>query len=124
MDIGPAKILQRGLGVARGIEIERDLAVLERLLLEDGFEQRAFVGEVDVKRALGDLRRARDLAHAGAVKTEIHEHLAGSVQDLAALGAVLLLDDVEMFAAGYNHWFSVSEGFGSADMKPNKGLGQ
>lgn len=85
--------------------------MLERLLLKDGFEQRAFVGEVDVERALGDLRGARDLAHAGAVETEIHEHLAGSVQDLAALGAVLHLDDVEMFAAGYNHWFSVSEGF-------------
>ena len=120
MDIGPAEILQRGLGVARGVEIEHDLAVLERFLLDDGFEQRALVGEVDVKRALGDAGGARDLAHAGAVKTEIHEHLAGAVQDLAALGAVLLLDDVEMFAAGCNHWFSVSAKIsGSArTMKP------
>ena len=111
MDVGLPEILQRGLGIARGIEIEHDLTVLKRLLLEDGFEQRAFVGEVDVKRALGDLRRAGDLAHAGAVKPEIHEHLAGPVQDLAAFGAVLLLDDVQMFAAGYNHWFRVSESF-------------
>ena len=85
--------------------------VLERLLLEDGFEQRGFVGEIDVERALGDLRRARDLAHAGAVKPQIHEHLAGAVEDLAALGAVLLLDDVQMITGSYNHWFRVSEGF-------------
>ncbi|MGY4439835.1 hypothetical protein ACVW04_002617 [Bradyrhizobium sp. LM2.3] len=68
--------------------------MLQRLLLEDGFEQRGFVGEVDVKRALGDLRRAGDLAHAGTVETEIHEHLTRPVQDLAPLGAVLFLDDV------------------------------
>jgi hypothetical protein len=35
----------------------------------------------------------------------------GAGQDLAALGALLLLEDVKMFATGYNHWFSVSEGF-------------
>ena len=117
--IGLPKIVQRGLGVARGIEIEHDLAVLERFLLEDGFEQRALVGEINVERALGDAGRARDLAHAGPVKTQIHEHLTGAVQDLAALGAVLLLEDLQMFAAGYNHWFSVSEGFwiGARSMK-------
>jgi hypothetical protein len=44
----------------------------------------------------------------------------GARQNLAALGAVLLLEDLQMFAAGYNHWFSVSEGFRirGASMKP------
>ena len=84
-DVGPAEFPQRGFDIARGIEIERDLALFERFVLDDGFEQPVLVGEVDVERALGDAGGARDLVHAGAVKAQIHEHLARAVQNLAAL---------------------------------------
>ncbi len=56
-----------------------------RLLLDDGLEQPVLVGEIDVERALGDAGGAGDLAHAGAVEAEVHEDLAGAVEDLAAL---------------------------------------
>ena len=87
------------------------MAVLERLLFDDGLEQRAFVGELDIKRALGDRRGASDLAHAGAVKAEIHEDLAGTIHDLAALGAVFSQDDLSSLRVGCNHWFRFSQGF-------------
>ena len=79
-----------------GIEIERDLALFERFLLDDGFEQPVLVGEIDVERALGDAGGAGDFAHAGAVKAEVHEDLAGAVENLAALGAVLVADEMEV----------------------------
>ena len=71
------------------------LPLVERFLLDDGFEQPVLVGEIDVQRALGDAGGAGDLAHAGAVKPEIHEDLAGAVEDLPALRAVLVADELE-----------------------------
>ena len=62
-------------------------------LLDDGLEQPVLVGEIDVERALGDAGGAGDLAHAGAVEAQIHEDLAGAVEDLPALGAVFVADE-------------------------------
>jgi len=37
-----------------------------------------------------DPSTSRDLAHARAVKPEIHEHLTGAIEDLAAFRGILL----------------------------------
>ena len=71
------------------------LLLFEHFLLDDGFEQPVLVGEIDVERALGDAGGAGDLAHAGAVKAEIHENLAGAVENLPALRAVFVAGEVE-----------------------------
>ncbi len=84
LDVGLAEFPQRGGNVAFGIEIERNLALLEHLLFDDGFEQPALVGEINVERSLGDPGRAGDFAHAGAVKAQVQEHLAGAVENLTA----------------------------------------
>ena len=94
LDIGLAELPQRGGDVARGVEIERDLLLVEHFLLDDGLEQPVLVGEIDIQRPLGDAGGAGDLAHAGAVKAQIHEDLAGAVEDLPALGAVLVAGEV------------------------------
>src|SRR6195256_6173992 len=107
-DIGAAEFPKRALGVARGIEIERDLALFERHFLDDCLEQPVLVGEIDVERALGNAAGAGDLAHAGAVKAEVHEYLARAVQNLAAFCAFLLADEVQGAFGGCNHWFSFS----------------
>src|SRR5229473_2239621 len=107
LDIGLPELRQRRGNVPRRIEIERHLALLEGFLLDDGFEQPVLVGEIDIQRSLGDAGRSRDFAHAGAVKPQIHEHLAGAGQNLTALGAVLVADQVESSGIGSNHWFSL-----------------
>src|SRR5262249_19983624 len=84
-DIGPTELGEGGVDVAAGIEIEGVLALFNLLLFDDGLEQPALVGEVNVECTLGDSGGAGDLAHAGAVKTQIHEYLTGALQDLAAL---------------------------------------
>src|SRR5262249_25581508 len=108
-DVGTAEFAQRGLGIARGIEIEGGLALLDLLLLEDRLEQAVLVGEVDIKGALGDAAGARNLAHAGAVKTKVHEHLARAVEDLAAFCAFLFAGSWMRIWMGCNHWFSFRE---------------
>ena len=108
LDIGPAELPKRGGDVAFGIEVESHFLLVEHLLLDDGFEQPVLVGEINVQRALGDAGRSRDFAHAGAVKSEIHEDLAGSVEDLTPLRAFLVRDRVERSGVGCNHWFSFS----------------
>src|SRR6202022_2707734 len=87
---------------------ESHLLLVEHFLLDDGFEQPVLVGEIDIQRSLGDGRRPRDFAHAGAVKPQIHEHLAGASQNLTALGAVLVDDQMESSRISCNHWFSFS----------------
>src|SRR6516225_2305600 len=77
-DIGLAELQQRCLGVTCGIEIEREPTSFD-LLLDDGLEQAAFIGEIDVKCAFGDARSAGDLAHASTVKAPIQEYLAGAI---------------------------------------------
>src|SRR5262249_12025991 len=109
LDIGLAEIHQRGGDVALRIEIEHQLAVLEAFLLDDGLEQPALVVEVDIERALGDAGGPRDLAHAGAVKAQIHEHLAGAVDDLPALGGIRFSDQTKRSGVLCNHWFSFRE---------------
>ena len=64
--------------------------LFERFVLDDGFEQPVLVGEIDVERALGDAGGAGDLVHAGPIKAQIHEHLAGAVQDLTAFRTVFV----------------------------------
>jgi hypothetical protein len=111
LDVGASELGQCGLDVSLRIEIERDLALFEGFLLDDGFEQAALVGEVNVQRALGDAGGAGNLAHAGAVKAEIHENRAGAVQYLAPLGAVLVADEVKRVGTACNHWLSLPEFF-------------
>ena len=89
--------------VAFGVEIEGDLLLVEHFLLDDGLEQPVLVGEIDVQRPLGYAGGAGDLAHAGAVETQIHEDLAGAGENLPALGAVFVADDVERSAMCCNH---------------------
>ena len=95
LDIGLPEIPQRGRDVAFGIEIESHLALVEHLLLDNGLEQPVLVGEIDVQRALGDARGAGDLAHAGAIKAQVHEHLARAVENLTALRGVLIADEAK-----------------------------
>src|SRR5207245_219676 len=103
--IGVAEFAQRGLGIAGGIEIEGGLALFDLLLLEDRLEQAVLVGEVDIKGTLGDGAGAGDLAHAGAVKAKVHEHLARAVENLAALGAFLFAGSRMRIWTRCNHWF-------------------
>src|SRR5262245_15366609 len=83
-DIGLAELQQHCLGVTCVIEIERELTSFD-LLLDDGLEQAAFIGEIDVKCAFGDARRAGDLAHASTVKAPIQEYLAGEIARAAGV---------------------------------------
>src|SRR5262249_12349936 len=53
-----------------------------------------------------DAAGARDLAHAGAVKAEIHKDLARAVEDLSALGAFLFAGSRMLVWMNCNHWFS------------------
>ena len=84
------RLAQRGFGIAFWIEIVCDPGLFERFGLDDGFEQPALVGEVDVERTFGDAGGARDFVHAGPVKAQIHEHLSRAVQNLPALRTVSL----------------------------------
>src|SRR5262245_35748553 len=108
-DIGAAEFAQRGLGVAGRVEIESRLVLLDPLFLEGRLEQAVLVGEVDIEGALGDAAGARDLAHAGAVKAEVHEHLARAVEDLAAFCAFLFAGSRMLVWMDCNHWFSFRE---------------
>ena len=108
LDIGLAELPKRCRDVALGIKIESHFLLVEHFLLDDRFEQPALVSEIDVQRSLGDAGGSGDLAHAGAVKSEIHEDLAGSVEDLTPLRAFLVRDRVERSGVGCNHWFSFS----------------
>ena len=45
--------------------------------------------EVDVERAFGHARNARNVVHAGAVEAVAQEHRAGAVKNLSALGPVM-----------------------------------
>src|SRR5579859_1022689 len=107
-DIGPAELGEGGVYVAAGVEIEGGLALFELFFFDDRLEQAVLVGKVNVECPFGDSGGAGDLAHAGAVKTQIHEDLTGSVQDLAALRALLVTDDLEGMMIGCNHRFSFS----------------
>ena len=80
------------------------------------------VGEIDVERALGDAGGAGDLAHAGAVKAEIHEHLAGAIENLAALRAVLVADEMKRVRGGCNHWFSFSGKISTPGIRIGRGF--
>jgi hypothetical protein len=103
------KVSPYSRNVACGIEIERHLPLRKQhLFFDNGLEQVALVGKVDIERALGDAGGARNLAHAGAIETQIHEHPAGSIENLAALRAFLVGDQVKGGAMGCNHWFRLS----------------
>ena len=108
LDIGQAEFPKRRGNVSLGIEIEGDLAVFKRFFLDNGFEQPVLVGEVDIECPLGDAGGAGDLAHAGAVKAEIHEDLAGAGEDLAALRTIIVAGKAECSRMSCNHWFRFS----------------
>src|SRR3954452_5871145 len=108
LDIGAAEFPQRGGNIAFRIEIERHFLLLEHFALDYGFEQPVLVSEIDVQRAFGDTGGASDLAHAGAVKSQIHEDFAGAVENLPPFRAVFLGNEAERSAIGCNHWFSYS----------------
>jgi hypothetical protein len=91
----------------------------ERFVLDHGFEQPALVGEVDVKRALGDARRTRNLVHAGPIKAQIHEHLSRAVQNLPALRTIFLAKGMNRVWCGCNHWFIFSRKNSTPDMTGN-----
>src|ERR1700722_7029065 len=108
MNVGLAEIPQRRGDIAPGGVIERDLALFERFLLDNGLEQPVLVGEIDIQRSLGDAGSTGDFAHAGAVKAEIHEDFAGAGENLPAFGAVLFAGGEGAVGCGCNHWFSFS----------------
>src|ERR1700710_450683 len=114
-DVGLSEFSKRGRDIARGVEIEYELAAFERLFLDDRLEQPVLVGEVDVERAFGDAGRARDFVHAGAVKTEIHENLASAVQNLPALRRILFGGEMNRVWSGCNHWFIFSRKISTRD---------
>jgi len=85
-DESGAVLTQDGFDILVGVvELEDAFGLEGAFAADNGAEQLVFVGEVDVKRALGDAGGARDLVHAGAVKAQIHEYLAGAIEDLPPL---------------------------------------
>lgn len=57
------------------------------MIVDERCEQPLLVFEVDVKRALGDAGRKRNLRHAGAVEALGKENLTRALQDLRPLVA-------------------------------------
>src|SRR5204863_4350121 len=108
LDVGAAEFPQCGGNIAFRVEIERDFLLREHFALNDGFEQPVLVAEIDVQRPFGDTGGASDLAHAGAVKSQLPEDSAGAVENLPPFRAVFLGNEVERSAIGCNHWFSYS----------------
>ena len=109
LDIGLAELRQRRGDVAFGIEIESDLALFEPFLLDDGLEQPVLVGEIDVKRALGDAGRTR------AISPMLAPSKPRSMKTLRAPSRIWRrfelsssLDRRSVVGMGCNHWFSFS----------------
>ncbi|MFO1141856.1 MAG: hypothetical protein U1E59_05600 [Amaricoccus sp.] len=71
-----------------GVELDEALGGRALALLDQRGEKRLLAVEVDVERALGHLRLAGDLAHAGGGEALGEEDAAGAVEDLLALGAL------------------------------------
>src|SRR5258708_25363083 len=84
LDIGLPEFPKRRFDVALRTEIESYFLLIGHFLFDDGFEQPVLVGEIDVQRSLGNAVGAGDLAHAGAIKSEVQEHLARAVKNLTA----------------------------------------
>jgi hypothetical protein len=120
-DIGLAEFVERRRHIARRLEVEGNLALFDAFFLDNRLEESAFVDEIHVKRALGNAGSLCDLAHAGAIETEVQEHLAGALEDLAALGGILLGSYPERVLSGCNHRFRLLEKILRRE-RPRKGL--
>ncbi len=58
------------------------------MVIDQRGEQVLLVGEIDIDRALGNARLARDVVHAGGIESIALEHTPGTCQNLLAFGRV------------------------------------
>ena len=76
------------------IEGEDLLGLCPALLSDDFLKERLLGIEIDVERSLGDFGLTGDVAHACGIEALTEKHGAGTEEDLATLGAFLVIGDL------------------------------